>query len=93
MQRLMALRQDVGDGTSRDELAAHLDRTIAETRAIISVFHPASVRALGFEASLRAAVEPFPGCGSRRAHSATRPSTTTRSPSTLADAGRAASWS
>ena len=61
MQRLMALRQDVGDGTSRDELAAHLDRTIAETRAIISVFHPASVRALGFEASLRAAVEPFPG--------------------------------
>ena len=61
MQRLMALRQDVGDGTSRDELATHLDRTIAETRAIISAFHPASVRALGFEASLRAAVEPFPG--------------------------------
>jgi signal transduction histidine kinase len=60
MQRLMAMRQDVGDGTSRDELAAHLDRTIAETRAIISAFHPASVRALGFEASLRAAVEPFP---------------------------------
>jgi signal transduction histidine kinase len=28
MQRLMALRQDVGDGTSREELAEHLDRTI-----------------------------------------------------------------
>jgi signal transduction histidine kinase len=61
MQRLMALRQDVGDGTSREALAAHLDRTIAETRAIISAFHPASVHALGFAASLRAAVEPFPG--------------------------------
>jgi signal transduction histidine kinase len=60
MQRLMAMRQDVGDGTSREELAAHLDRTIAETRAIISAFHPASVSAIGFEASLRAAVEPFP---------------------------------
>ena len=64
MQRLMALRQDVGDGTSREELAEHLDRTIAETRAIISAFHPASVHALGFEAALRAAVEPFPGAAS-----------------------------
>jgi signal transduction histidine kinase len=60
MQRLMAIRQDVGAGRSREELAAHLDRTIAETRAIISAFHPASVRELGFAATLRAAVEPFP---------------------------------
>ena len=64
MQRLVAIRQDVGDGTSRDELAAQLDRTIAETRAIISAFHPASVSELGFEASLRAAVEPFPAAAS-----------------------------
>jgi len=64
MQRLMALRQDVGDGTSRDQLAAHLDRTISDTRAIISAFHPARVRELGFEASLRIAVEPFPAAAS-----------------------------
>ena len=37
-----------------------LDKADRETRAIISSFHPASVRELGFEASLRAAVTPFP---------------------------------
>jgi two-component system, NarL family, sensor kinase len=38
-----------------------MDGTLpAETRAIISAFHPATVRELGFEGSLRAAVAPFP---------------------------------
>ena len=41
-----------------------LDAAIAETRAIISSFHPATVRELGFEASLRAAVAPFPAARS-----------------------------
>jgi len=61
MQRLMAMRQDAAPE------AAHrrdLDATIAETRAIISAFHPATVRELGFEASLRAAVAPFPAARS-----------------------------
>jgi signal transduction histidine kinase len=61
MQRLMALRQDAAEG-SVDE--ADLVRAIAETRAIISAFHPATVRELGFEAALRAAVAPFPASGS-----------------------------
>jgi signal transduction histidine kinase len=57
MQRLTALRQDAaGDPAYQRQL----DATIAETRAIISAFHPAMVRELGFEASLRAAVAPFP---------------------------------
>jgi signal transduction histidine kinase len=58
MQRLMALRQDAAD--ERSPLTPELDETIVETRAIISAFHPATVRELGFEASLRAAVAPFP---------------------------------
>jgi two-component system NarL family sensor kinase len=41
-------------------MAAHLDEAIAETRAIISAFHPASVAELGFSAAIRAAVAPFP---------------------------------
>ena len=45
-------------------MARRLDKAIAETRAIISSFHPASVRELGFEASLRAAVAPFPAAES-----------------------------
>jgi signal transduction histidine kinase len=57
MQRLMAIRQDVVE-EGRD--AARLDAAIAETRAILSAFHPATMRDLGFEASLRAAVAPFP---------------------------------
>lgn len=66
MQRLVALRQDVADRD--DEVSrAVSDRVavaIGETRAIISSFHPATVRELGFEASLRAAVAPFPAAGS-----------------------------
>jgi two-component system NarL family sensor kinase len=57
MQRLTALRQDTAE-EGRD--TARLDEAIAETRALLSAFHPATVRELGFEASLRAAVAPFP---------------------------------
>ena len=63
MQRLMALRQDSDPDT---EHRRELDQTIAETRAIISAFHPATVRQLGFEASLRAAIAPFPTARSVR---------------------------
>ena len=55
--------------------AGTIDTAIAETRAIISSFHPATVRELGFEASLRAAVAPFPaahrGLDDRAARSTT----------------------
>jgi signal transduction histidine kinase len=58
MQRLVAIRQDAAESDAG--LAEHLDAAIAETRAIISAYHPASVAALGFESTLRAAVAPFP---------------------------------
>jgi signal transduction histidine kinase len=57
MQRLAALRQDAAEGRTDP---AELDRAIAETRAIVSAFHPTTVRELGFEAALRAAAAPFP---------------------------------
>jgi signal transduction histidine kinase len=57
MQRLTAMRQDA---TPDSAYRRDLDAAIAETRAIISAFHPATVRELGFEASLRAAIAPFP---------------------------------
>jgi two-component system, NarL family, sensor kinase len=62
MQRLVALRQDVAEtgDPARQAITQRVDAAIAETRAIISSFHPATVRELGFEASLRAAVAPFP---------------------------------
>jgi signal transduction histidine kinase len=62
LQRLVALRQDAADTAPfpPDALTEQLDAAIAEARAIISAFHPAAVRELGFEASLRAAVAPFP---------------------------------
>jgi signal transduction histidine kinase len=64
MQRLAAARQDVKAG---DDGALHqLDAAIAETRSIISAYHPATVRELGFEAALRAAVVPFPSAQSVR---------------------------
>jgi signal transduction histidine kinase len=63
MQRLMAMRQDAAPDTS---YRRELDETIAETRALISAFHPATVRELGFEASLRAAIAPFPAARSVR---------------------------
>jgi signal transduction histidine kinase len=57
MQRLVALRQDVAEA---DAPTAQLDAAIAETRAIISAFHPVTARELGFAGSLHAAVAPFP---------------------------------
>jgi signal transduction histidine kinase len=64
MQRLLAMRQDIreADQAAPEELAAGLDAAIAEARAIVSALHPASVRELGFEGSLRAAVAPFVAC-------------------------------
>jgi two-component system NarL family sensor kinase len=66
MQRLVAIRQDTAEreGEAWTHVAAHLERAIAETRALISAFHPATVREMGFEASLRAAVAPFPAAAS-----------------------------
>jgi signal transduction histidine kinase len=60
VQRLAAIRQDAAEGVSHEQIAVHLDAALAETRAIISAFHPVMVRELGFEASLRAAIAPFP---------------------------------
>ncbi len=62
MQRFIAIRQDAAepDATTAAELTSRLDKAISETRSLISAFHPATVRELGFEASLHAAIEPFP---------------------------------
>lgn len=60
VQRLVVIRQDLAEGADPDRLAHHVDATLAETRAIISAMHPVMVRELGFEASLRAAIAPFP---------------------------------
>lgn len=62
MQRLVALRQDVAEpvATPSSAMLAAIEDTIAETRAVISSLHPATSRELGFEASLRAAIAPFP---------------------------------
>jgi signal transduction histidine kinase len=61
MQRLLALRQDaVEPDVHSDAMVDGLTEAIAETRAIISSLHPATTRELGFEASLRAAIAPFP---------------------------------
>jgi signal transduction histidine kinase len=61
LQRLVALRQDAAEPAAAPEgVVEQLDAAIAEARAIISAFHPEAVREQGFEASLRAAVAPFP---------------------------------
>jgi signal transduction histidine kinase len=60
VQRLTAMRQDVAEGAPQDQLAGQLDAALAETRSIISAFHPVMAQELGFEASLRAAIAPFP---------------------------------
>ena len=61
MQRLIALRQDAAESDARPERMLNgLSHAIAETRAIVSSLHPAAARELGFEASLRAAIAPFP---------------------------------
>jgi signal transduction histidine kinase len=66
MQRFVAVYQDAAeqDGKPWNAVTTQLQEAIAETRAIISAFHPATVRELGFEASLRAAVAPFPAARS-----------------------------
>jgi two-component system NarL family sensor kinase len=66
MQRLAALRQDVAEASDElsEAIIPRVDAAMAETRAIISSFHPATVQELGFEASLRAAVAPFPAAES-----------------------------
>jgi hypothetical protein len=77
LQRLVALRQDAADASpfSPDALTDQLDAAIAEARAIISAFHPAAVRELSFEASLRAAIAPFPAA--RKVDLTVRGTTTT----------------
>ena len=60
VQRLVVIRQDLAEGADPDQLAGNVDAALAETRAIISAFHPVMVRELGFEASLRASIAPFP---------------------------------
>jgi signal transduction histidine kinase len=62
LQRMVALRQDAAESAPSppERVVEQLDAAIAETRAIISAFHPEAVREQGFEASLRAAVAPFP---------------------------------
>jgi signal transduction histidine kinase len=64
VQRLAAIRQDAAEGVSSEQLAANVDAALAETRAIMSALHPVTVRELGFEASLRAAIAPFPAARS-----------------------------
>src|SRR3954471_12233761 len=62
MQRFIAIRQDTADTepVTAAELTERLDNAIAETRSLISAFHPATMRELGSEGSLRAEIEPFP---------------------------------
>jgi signal transduction histidine kinase len=64
VQRLVAIRQDAAEGTSLAEISDYINVALAETRAIISAFHPVAVRERGFEASLRAAIAPFPAARS-----------------------------
>jgi two-component system NarL family sensor kinase len=61
MQRLLALKQDaLEEDVESPAIVVGLSEAIAETRAIISSLHPATTRELGFAASLRAAIAPFP---------------------------------
>jgi signal transduction histidine kinase len=64
VQRLAAMRQDVAEGARPEHLAGQLDAALTETRAIISAFHPVMAHELGFEATLRAAIAPFPAARS-----------------------------
>jgi signal transduction histidine kinase len=62
LQRLVALRQSAAESAPSPPggVTEELDAAIAEARGIITAFHPEAARELGFEASLRAAVAPFP---------------------------------
>jgi signal transduction histidine kinase len=53
LQRLVALRQDLDEepDSRLDGARAALDEAVAETRAVMAAFHPASSTELGFEAT------------------------------------------
>jgi signal transduction histidine kinase len=61
LQRLIALRQDLDEHAEPwlDATRNNLDVVLHETRAVMSAFHPAASTELGFEATVRAAAEPF----------------------------------
>jgi signal transduction histidine kinase len=61
LQRLVALRQDLDEepDSRLDGARAALDEAVAETRAVMAAFHPATSTELGFEATVRAAAAPF----------------------------------
>jgi signal transduction histidine kinase len=61
LQRLVALRQDLDEDPDArlDDARAALDAAVAETRAVMAAFHPATTTELGFEATVRAAATPF----------------------------------
>jgi signal transduction histidine kinase len=60
VQRLVAVRQDMAEGATVEQLTERLDVALGEARAIISAFHPVTVSERGFAASVRAAAAPFP---------------------------------
>jgi signal transduction histidine kinase len=61
LQRLAALRQDLEEEPDPrlDGARAALEAAMAETRAVMAAFHPATSTELGFEATVRAAAAPF----------------------------------
>jgi two-component system NarL family sensor kinase len=61
LQRLAALRQDLEEEPDPrlDGARATLEAAMAETRAVMAAFHPATSTELGFEATVRAAAAPF----------------------------------
>ena len=61
LQRLVALRQDLEEEPDPrlEGARAALDAAVAETRAVMAAFHPATSTELGFEATVRAAAAPF----------------------------------
>jgi signal transduction histidine kinase len=57
LQRLLALRQDLGE--RQDPAVDAVDAVLRDTRAVMAAFHPVTSIELGFEATVRAAAEPF----------------------------------
>jgi signal transduction histidine kinase len=57
LQRLLALRQDLGE--RHDPAVEAVDAVLRDTRAVMAAFHPVTSTELGFEATVRAAAEPF----------------------------------
>ena len=77
---LIAIRQDAGRGTRPTPRPSDLDEAIAETRALISAFHPATVARARVRGVAAGGHRPVPGRARRRAHRAAARSTTARSP-------------